>query len=142
MNCVIVGSKERDTEEDRALVGELMEKAAAYYPNCLFVTMLTSVGVGLFVKQKCTEKNGAGKFRFQCVACDVKIYASNLTHAESSAVYLARNATVFELGSLFYYFASEDRRGTMEDLIMNRVAPAGLPYKIFAPGDPVELIPI
>lgn len=137
---MIVGAKERDTDEDRALVGDLMEKAAVYYPGCLFITMLTQVGVGKFVKEKCLEKDGRGDFKFQFVACDVRLFAKNLSKAESAQIYIARNATVFELGQVFYYFASEDRRGTMENLIMDRVAPAGLPYKVLLPGDPIELI--
>jgi hypothetical protein len=140
MNVVVVGAKERCTEEDRELVNELLEKVAAACPNCVFVTMLTHVGVGKYVKEKCLEKNKQGQFRFQLIECTMRLFARQLSKSDVSSIYIARNATVFELGDAFYYFAGEDRRGTMEELFEQRVIPSGRPYRVFAPGEGITLI--
>jgi hypothetical protein len=135
---VIVGAKLRDAPEDKAVVCALMELAAKRYPNCCFVTMLTSMGVGSFVKQKCLEKDSLDRFRFQLIECNVRLYASNLSQSESSTIYIARNATVYEMGDVFLYLAMPDRRGPLEDLI-DRAVRGERPYRVFLPGDELTL---
>lgn len=140
MRIVIVGAKERNTDEDRKLVEELIDLCAVTYSNPMFITMLTFDGVGSFVKQKCLQKDSLGRYKHQLAECIVKLYASNQSKAEAAAIYLARNAPCFELGDIFYYFASADRRGSIEVMIEKQLIPSGRPYKIFMPGDPVTLV--
>jgi hypothetical protein len=141
MNIVIVGARERTSEEDKLLVCDLVEGINKKYPQTVFVTAYSPEGVGKFVKDKCSERHTAtGEHRFQLVLCDVWLYAKGLTRVEASTIYVARNATLFELGDMFYYLADRSRRGTMEDLINNRVIPASRPYKVLLPGDGLELL--
>jgi len=139
MIVVIIGAKERKEEEDRAIVYNLMQLAATTYPSCVFATVLTHEGVGQFVKEKCLEKDDRHNFRYQLVECVLHLYAKFLNKAEVSQIYLTRNATLFELGDIFVYLAGRDRKGMMEDLIVNRVIPAGRPCVILGPGEPARL---
>jgi hypothetical protein len=139
MNIVICGAKERNTEEDKRKVQELMNRAVVQYPNCVFVTILTHMGIGRFVKEACLEKGPGGQFRFQLIECSVRLYATQLSKSEVQQIYIARNATVFELADITYYFANRDRRGTLEDLV-ERLQKENRPCRVLLPGDPVELI--
>lgn len=139
MRVCIVGAKERDTEEDRQTVSDLMELISANQPGCLFITMLTHVGVGKFIREKCLERDSNDRFRFALIECNVRTYAQNLSKAELAQIYLARNGTPFEMSDVLYYLASEERRGPMEDLL-ERFSLAGRPVKVLMPGEPLELI--
>jgi len=138
MKIVIVGSKDRCSEEDRALVHELIEMAGKAYPSCLFITMLTHEGVGLCTKQKCLEKGSNDNFRFQLVEINVRLYAKLLSKSEVSSIYIARNATMFELADAVIYLANHERRGMVEDLIQ-RIIAAGRPYIVLLPGEKAKL---
>ena len=139
MKIVIVGAKDRNTDEDKALVEELVDLAAKTYPNCVFVTMLTHEGVGLFVKQKCLEKGSNSNFKFQLIEVNLRLYAKQLSKSEVSQIYLARNATMFELADMLIYLANNDRRGMIEDLVLNRIVPSGRPYIILLPSEKAKL---
>lgn len=137
MKVVIVGAKERDTIEDRDLVCRLVEKIAAEAPRTIFVGSMTHVGVGRFLKDKCLEHDPvSGRYRYVLVDCSVRVFAQGLSKADMSQIFLARNATPLEIGDLLIYLASEDRRGTCEDLV-DRFVKAGRPVVILAPGEPL-----
>jgi hypothetical protein len=138
MNCVVIGAKDRNTPEDRVLVDELLDKLSDMYPNAIFVTMLTHTGVGRFVKEKCLQKYPDGRFRFQLIACDFRLYAVGLSQSELAQIYLARNASPFELGDCFCYFASQNRKGTMEALV-ERAQKSGRPFRVFLPSEKITL---
>jgi hypothetical protein len=141
MNIVIVGAKERDTPADRELVNELLDELHKKYPGMLVVTMATHMGIGKFVHEKCLERTpGKNEHKFQLCEVDTRILAKYLSKSEVAEIYLSRNATLFELGNMFYYFASASRRGTIEELLDNRVIPSGRPFKVFLPDDPISLI--
>jgi hypothetical protein len=143
MNIAVVGSKERDTEEDRQLVSSLLEQLVLEAPHSVFVTALSHIGVGRFVRDKCLEKDNAGRYRFALIECTVRIYAASLSKSELSQIYLARNATPFETADMLIYLASEDRRGTMEDLL-DRFTRAGRPTLVLMPGEnlPDKIFPV
>lgn len=143
MKIAIVGSKERDTEEDRQLVASLLEQLVLEAPHSVFVTALSHIGVGKFVRDKCLEKTELGRYRFALIECSVRIYAQSLSKSELSQIYLARNATPFETADMLIYLASEDRRGTMEDLL-ERFQRAGRPALVLMPGEkiPDKIFPI
>ena len=107
-------------------------------PGCVFVTSLSHLGVGRYIREKCLEKVN-GRFKFQLVDCNVRTYAADLSKSELAAVYIARNATPYEMSDVLYYLASEDRRGPMEDLLQ-RFIDGGRPTKVMLPGDPIEVI--
>ena len=134
MNIAIVGARERDTEEDRELVGKLMEQIAVEAPRSTFVAALTHIGVGRFVKDKCLEKDDQNNYRFALIECQTRIYSRSMSKSDLAQVYLARNATPFEISDFLIYLASEDRRGTMEDLL-DRFLAAHRPVLLLKPGD-------
>jgi hypothetical protein len=136
MRICIVGSKERDMPEDRALVHELMERIVGEVPHIVFVTVMTHMGVGKFVRDKCLEKDANGQYRFALIECSVRIHARSLSKTEAAQIYLARNASPFEMSDMMVYFASEDRRGTCED-ILERFQVAGRPAVVMMPGDSI-----
>lgn len=136
MNICIVGARERDTGEDRQLVGQLVEQIAAEAPHSTFISTLTHVGVGLFVKDKCLEKDVNNNYRFAFIECQVRMYARGLSRSDLSQIYLARNASPFEMSDVLIYLASEDRRGTMEELL-ERFQRAARPFLILGAGEPL-----
>ena len=140
MNVVIVGATDRKSIDDRLLVNKLIDLAYRTYPECVFVTTLSHTGVGKFVKDKCMEKTAENANVYQLVECSIRVFATTFSRPETMQVLLAANAALFELGDVFYFFASEDRRGTTEELITKRVIPSGRAYKIFLPGQDVSLV--
>jgi hypothetical protein len=136
MRIAIVGAKERDTEEDRQLVAALMDKITAEAPYTVFVAMMTHTGVGRFVKDKALCKDADGRYGHRMVECSVRVFAKGMSKSELVELYLARNATPFELSDMLIYLASEDRRGTCEELL-ERFEKANRPVLVMHPGDPV-----
>jgi hypothetical protein len=138
MTVVIVGGKGRESERDRAQVRKLIELCSEQYPLCTFATTLTTAGVGYFVKEKCLESTN-GKYRYQLIDVNVRSMGANLLNTEErNGVLLTRNATLAEMGDLFYYFGTAERRGMMEDLIQR--IEGKRPYKVFLPDSELELI--
>jgi hypothetical protein len=136
MRVLIVGAKERDTDEDRRLVAELMDRISAEAPYTLFVSMMTHTGVGRFVKDKALQKSGEGRYAHRMIDCSQRIFAKGLAKSELVELYLARNATPFESSDMLIYLASEDRRGTCEELL-ERFQKANRPVLVMRPGDPI-----
>ena len=139
MKVVIVGAKTRNTNHDRVQVNELIDAAWAKYPNCLFVSTSHNEGVGKYVREKCLERTGAGLFKYQLALVNIQLYVSKLSRQEVTALYQTRIASLLEIGDIYYYLASENRTGVMEELI-GRALAMNRPVKILLPGDPIELI--
>jgi len=140
MKIVIVGAKDRTSPADKQDVDRLIELAALHYPDCVIVTAFAYGGIGQFVKEKCLEKDDSGQFKYQLIECSLRTYTRSLTRIEYGEVCVAMNAMLFELGDVFYHFASTDRRGTLEELITERVLPQSRPFKIFLPGEDIAVI--
>ena len=139
MNIVIVGAKDRKSQQERDDVNELMDMLIKHYPGALFITMLAwEEGIGRFVKEKCREQDSEGRFKFKLVEANVRVYASDLSQSEVSQIYIGRNATLFEIGDVLYYFASPSRKGTLENLV-ERMVDGGRPTVVFLPGDQMRL---
>ena len=136
MYIVIAGARERDTDEDRDYVNFLIEQIQQEAPHTIFVGTLTHTGVGRYVREKCLERDGEGRYRFALIECSVKIFAQGLAKSDLATIYLARNATPFEMADALIYLASEDRRGTVEEL-KTRFDKAGRPVLVLAPGQAV-----
>ena len=132
----MVGAKERDTEEDRLLVEKLVEQISSEAPHTVFVGMMTHIGVGRFLKDKILRRDGNGSFSFSMIECSVRVFARGMSKSDLVQIYLARNATPFEISDMLIYLASEDRRGTCEELL-ERFHHAGRPVLVLMPGDPL-----
>jgi hypothetical protein len=140
MRICIIGAKERDTTADGKYVVELMRAIKARTPSVIFVTMLTHLGIGKYMRDACSVKDPITKKQeFALIDSTVRIFANNLPRPELAQIFMARNATPYELSDMLYYLASEERRGPMEDLLQ-RFIDGGRPYKILCPGDPIELL--
>lgn len=139
MRVCIVGAKERDTAEDEKYVVDLMEAIKGRTPNVIFVTMLTHMGVGKFIREVAKKTDAQGRHKYLLIDASVRVYAPHLSKSEVADIYLARNATPFEMSDMLYYLAAEDRRGPMENLLQ-RFADAGRPCKVLLPGDAVEVL--
>lgn len=134
MYIVIAGARERDTDEDRAYVCALIEQIHREASHTIFIGTLTHTGVGRFVREKCLERDSEGRYRFALIECSVKIFAQGLAKTDLAGIYLARNATPFEMADALIYLASEDRRGTVEELKL-RFDRAARPVLVLAPGE-------
>jgi hypothetical protein len=140
MRICIIGAKERDTTADGEYVVELMRAIKARTPSVIFVTMLTHLGIGKYMRDACAVKNPVtNKLEFALIDSTVRIFATGLSRSELAQIFMARNATPYELSDMLYYLASEERRGPMEDLLQ-RFIDGGRPYKVLGPGQPIELI--
>lgn len=139
MRVAIIGAKDRETKDDQKLVDELIDRVAAAAFDVRFVcTNSWQVGIGQFVRTKCTEKEN-GVFKHQVIIFDVRTYTHHLSRQEMAEVYLARNAAILQYADVLYYFSGDERKGTAEDLC-EKMQAAGRPVKVFAPGDPITLI--
>ena len=138
MNIVIVGAHNRISSDDRKLVSDLIDGLAEKYSSCLFVTTAHSEGVGKYVREKCLERNVRNEYKYQLAVVNVQLFVSKRSREEVAAIYQTRNATLLELGDVYYYLASDSRTGMMETLI-NSAEALGRPVKVLLPGDPLEL---
>lgn len=140
MRICIVGAKERDTDADGKYAVQLMRAIKEKTPNVLFITMLTHVGIGRYIRSASEARDPVtGQHEFALIDSTVRLFTKNLSRSDLSQIFIARNATPYELSDMLYYLASEERRGPMEDLLQ-RFIDGGRPYKILRPGDPIEVI--
>jgi hypothetical protein len=140
MRICVVGAKERDTKADGEYAVQLMRAIKEKTPNVLFITMLTHIGIGRYIRAAAEVRDPAtGQFEFALIDCTVRLFTKNLSRSDLSQIFIARNATPYELSDMLYYLASEERRGPMEDLLQ-RFIDGGRPYKLLRPGDPIEVI--
>ncbi len=138
MNVVIVGAHNRASKDDRKLVSDLIDALAAKYSSCMFVTTAHSEGVGKYVREKCLEKNVRNEYKYQLAVVNVQLFVSKRSREEVAAIYQTRNATLLELGDIYYYLASDSRSGMMETLITS-AQELGRPVTVMLPGDPLDV---
>jgi hypothetical protein len=142
MRVCVVGAKERDTDADDKYVVTLMRAIKAVTPNVIFVTTLTHMGIGKFVRAACAVKDPVtNAHEFDLITADVHMYVptSKLPKTDLAQIFMARNATPFELSDMLYYLATDARRGPMEELLQ-RFIDHKRPYKILYPDDPIEVL--
>lgn len=138
MNCVIIGARKRSELQDEPLVHKLINSLIGKYPQLKVVSTSCDRGVGKIVKNKCLplgEKNPKATFRF--IEVSLRIYllpGEELTKSEFAQAFMARNATLNELGDEFHIMVDGEPRGTMADLL-RRVKERGAPYAIYRPGE-------
>jgi hypothetical protein len=139
MKIAVVGSKERCSEEDRVLVESLIEQVAQRNFDAVFIcTDSWNRGIGEFVRKKCVEKV-QGEFIYQVILVDLRTYWKHRSRDEVAQVYRARNASLYEMADMLYYFAGSERKSAIDDLV-TRMQESGRPVKVFYPGDPISLL--
>lgn len=139
MNIVIVGAKDRDSVDDQADVLALLNLLEAKYGVFTVITMMSHTGIGKLVKAEANVPKNGRKYRFPFCEADVRVHANDLSRDAMAQIYTARNAMLFEIGDMFYSFPHPQRRAVIDELIDKRVMPANRPYRVFQPGDPIEV---
>ena len=139
MNIVIVGAKDRDSKDDIADVGILLDKLELKYGVFTVLSVMSHCGIGAVVKRLCSAGAGPRKHRFPFVDADVRVYANDLNKTDMSQLYRSRNAMLYEAGDLFFSFPHPQRRAVIDELIEKRVVPNGRPYRVFLPGDDIGI---
>lgn len=138
MHVVIIGARKRSELQDEPLVHALIENLIDKYPQLKVISTSCDRGVGKIVKNKCLplgEKNPKATFRF--IEISLRIYlleGEELTKSEFAQAFMARNATLNELGDEFHIMVDGEPRGTMADLL-RRVRERAAPYAIYRPGE-------
>ncbi len=138
MNVIIIGARKRSELQDEPLVNKLVDTLIEKYPQLKVISTSCDRGVGKIIKNKCLplgEKNPKAIFRF--IEISLRIYllpGEELTKSEFAQAFMARNATLNELGDEFHIMVDGEPRGTMADLL-RRVKERGAPYSIYRPGE-------
>lgn len=144
MNVVIVGARRRSEAEDEPLVYKILGEAIDKYPQLKVISTSCDRGVGKIIKNKCLplgEKNPKPFFRF--IEVTVRIYlldGEELTKSEFASIFIARNATLVELGDEFHLLVDGEPKGMMADLLQ-RVKQRGAPYAVYGTGDKAAMTP-
>ena len=139
MKIVIVGAKDRESEDDRLDVAALLDALEVKYHNFTVVTVMSHTGIGKLVKNFCSAPKDGRKHRFAFCEADVRVYANDLNREDMAQLYTARNAMLFEIGDLFFGFPHPQRRAVVDELFSKRVEPNNRPHRIFLPGDDITI---
>ena len=139
MTIVIAGAKDRSSKDDAADVAALLNLLEAKYGVFTVLTMMGHTGIGKLVKNESCVPTEGRKHRFPFCEADIRVYASDLSKDAMAQLYTARNAMLFEAGDMFFSFPHPQRRAVIDELIDKRVIPANRPYRIFLPGDVIEV---
>jgi len=145
MNIAIVGARERKIQSDVAAVQTLLKLLKSRYPALTIITCATDIGIGKYVKDACLVRRGEF-YTYSMKEVIVKAYPSReFSKTEYAEMFIARNASVYEQMDQLYYFATAERRGTFEDLVVRCTDVDGekggsRPYKVLLPGDEVTLL--
>ncbi|MDE2104533.1 MAG: hypothetical protein KGL39_45275 [Patescibacteria group bacterium] len=126
MFVVIVGSRERNVEEDRDKVAELLNELHGKYPSLVVTSCGCDRGVGLWVKEFCMTRANRDRFRF--VEISAKMYGVGLVRTQKAQIFMARNSMLVEMGEEFHVFNdTSGRRNAVSDLC-SRLTNAGRGY--------------
>lgn len=153
MNVCIVGARRRSESQDEKLVNDLIDQLLIKYPQLKVISTSCDRGVGKIVKSKCLpedpeaqqeqpverskrEPHKPVKAKFDFVEISVRTYLAGpeLTKSEFASLFIARNATLNELGDEFHLFTEQEPRGMMADLLQ-RVRQRGAPCAVYRPGE-------
>ena len=152
MNVVIIGSRSRSSQTDKEAVSLLVTQSVELYQSCTFVTTFTTQreGIGSYVLNECFKTDSEGRFKHNDIlgfwkykVIDLKLsvhssYRDAISWAEQTKIDESRNIALLEIGDIFFYFASEDRKGMLEAL-MKKVSAQSIPNRIFLPNDKIDI---
>lgn len=127
MFVVVIGARERDCSADKENVPKLLDQLREKYPRLVVVSTGCDKGVGLLVKSYCLKPEN--KNRIQFVEVSMRTYGE-LVRTQTAQLYLARNATLVELGEEFHIFDVAEKRSSVKDLIQ-RLQKTRLPFHLW-----------
>jgi len=113
MNVVLVGARERkENVKDKQIVEDLLRSLWKQYGARLYaVSVGCDKGVGKFVREFCMSN----KIIF--AENRMKLEGDNIPRSVFVQVFLARNASLLELGDEFYIFKGPYESGIVEAII-------------------------
>lgn len=109
---VIVGSRNRrsaTTGQDITAVEKIINHTRAMNPDTVFVSVACDYGIGAVVKDICNQRG--------LPFVEVSIHPSNVERSRLNEFYIARDFTLYNIGTVFHMFVREDRKGTNEHLV-------------------------
>ena len=113
MFAVIVGDMSLDRPEHRQRVFDLIDSLQRKYADLVVVSAGCDRGIGRFVRERCIK----GKRDVGFVEYAVYPWAS-MSSVRLAQVYIAKNATLLEVGEEFHVFTVAGREhGHIQDLI-------------------------
>src|ERR1035441_4303751 len=113
MFAVIVGDMSLDKPADRQRVFDLIDELQRKYADLVIVSAGCDRGIGRFVKERCIK----GKRDVGFIEYAVYPWAS-MSSVRLAQVYIAKNATLVEVGEEFHVFVSAGREhGHIQDLV-------------------------
>jgi hypothetical protein len=113
MIAVIVGDLDRESAEDKVAVVSLMNKLKNKYRDLTIVSAACERGIGSIVRNRCLDKDNKD---FSFIELGIRVW--KITDKDKlSKIYSTRNATLQELGEIFFVFSSGWRLGHISDLL-------------------------
>src|SRR5882724_8810779 len=134
MRVVVMGGRDRREKDDYVLVNALLDYLKKKYPVLLIVTTGCDRGVGKIVNNRLMPSAKHGKPEINYIEWSFRIEVDReLPKLETTAVFLAKNATLVELGDEFHLFVEEKPIGVAEDL-RQRCAELQKPHVLYRMG--------
>ena len=134
MRVVIIGGRERREGEDYKLVNDLLDSLKQQYPVLLIVTAGCDRGVGKIINNRLMPKIKGGPPEVNYVEYSMRPTVNrDLPKHEMSCLFIARNASLIELGDEFHLFVEQRQMGVIEDL-RQRCVIAGKPHAVYKLG--------
>jgi hypothetical protein len=132
MKVVVMGAWNRDEVADIQLVGQLLDSLVVRYGDQLIiVTAGCDRGVGKLVKNRAMPQNkGAEQGEFAFIEVSTRIFIQDASKSTLAGIFIARNATLVELGEEFHLFLGRESKGAMQDLV-ERVERSGIPFALY-----------
>src|SRR5262249_28716743 len=129
-----MGGRDRREKDDYQLVNQLLDKLKKQYPVLLIITTGCDRGVGKIVNNRLMPERKHGRPEINYVEWSFRIEVEReLSKLENTAIFLARNATLAEIGDEFHIFLEEKPIGVAEDL-RQRCVELQKPHAIYPMG--------
>ena len=134
MRVVVLGGRDRREKEDFKLVNQLLDELKKEYSQLLIITAGCDRGVGKIINNRLMPKDKGGQPEINYVEYSMRpTVHRDLPKHEMSCLFIARNATLVELGDEFHLFVEQRQMGIIEDL-RQRCLIAGKPHAVYRPG--------
>jgi hypothetical protein len=143
VKVVIVGSRTRDEQQDKALVDNIIDSCKERFAKVIFVTKSCDKGVGKLIYDRCklpTKTGGRPEFDMIEVTLRHMLHEHELPRHEFLGHFNSLNAALAELGDEFHVLTEEKPTGAMVDMV-NRIESIGAPYATYTTNNTTAKIP-
>jgi len=134
MKVVIVGDRNRESEEDFKLINQILDYCRDNYPKCRIITKGTDRGVGKWIRTRLSDPvtHRPTEMDWTEINLTHHLVEGDLPKIQFSADYDALNAVLLEMGDEFHILSEERPRGVTMNLL-RRVIDAHRPYALYKP---------